>query len=263
MFCSIGFSKQSERQLIFWEERQPNKPLSEVQIDIASGTLLPFFDVDTNLLFLAGKGDTNIRYFEIDNAEPYQYYVAQFLGKDPQRGVAWVPKRGLDVAGCEIARLMRFTQHCMEPVTFSVPRKGDQFQGDLYPDTFAGKAALKSKEWFDGNNAAPVLMSMNPNDTSVRAVVKEQGQAVNLAGGGGGRGSSAGAGISAPAPAPEAGIDAASKAMLSRLEKKVASLEEENKKLKAEAEESDRLKGLVEELQSKNSRLEAQIAKMG
>eukprot|EP00293_Proteomonas_sulcata_P000307 CAMPEP_0184324166 /NCGR_PEP_ID=MMETSP1049-20130417/133860_1 /TAXON_ID=77928 /ORGANISM="Proteomonas sulcata, Strain CCMP704" /LENGTH=193 /DNA_ID=CAMNT_0026645871 /DNA_START=502 /DNA_END=1084 /DNA_ORIENTATION=- len=151
----------------------------------------------------------------------------------------------------------------MEPVTFSVPRKGDQFQGDLYPDTFAGKAALKSKEWFDGNNAAPVLMSMNPNDTSVRAVVKEQGQAVNLAGGGGGRGSSAGAGISAPAPAPEAGIDAASKAMLSRLEKKVASLEEENKKLKAEAEESDRLKGLVEELQSKNSRLEAQIAKMG
>eukprot|EP00961_Rhodomonas_salina_P015609 209477-Rhodomonas_salina.1 len=54
MFCTIGFSKQSERQIFFWDERDTSKSLSEVQIDIASGTLLPFFDSDTSLLYLAG-----------------------------------------------------------------------------------------------------------------------------------------------------------------------------------------------------------------
>ena len=88
MFCSIGFSKQSERQIFFWDARNSAKALSEVQIDVASGTLLPFFDADTNMLYLAGKGDTNIRYFEIEDEPPYQYFVANFVGKDPQRGLA-------------------------------------------------------------------------------------------------------------------------------------------------------------------------------
>jgi len=42
--------------------------------------MLPFFDADTNMLYLAGKGDTNIRYFEIDDEPPYQYFVNQFIG---------------------------------------------------------------------------------------------------------------------------------------------------------------------------------------
>ena len=31
----------------------------------ASGTILPFYDPDTHILFLAGKGDGNIRYYEV------------------------------------------------------------------------------------------------------------------------------------------------------------------------------------------------------
>ena len=46
--------------------------------------MLPFFDADTNMLYLAGKGDTNIRYFEIDDEPPYQYFVNQFIGKEPR-----------------------------------------------------------------------------------------------------------------------------------------------------------------------------------
>lgn len=82
---------------------------------------------------VAGKGDTNIRYFEIDDTEPYQYYVDQFGAKEPQRGICMAPKRSLDVSNCEIARFMRLTQNGLEPVSFTVPRKGDHFQDDLYP----------------------------------------------------------------------------------------------------------------------------------
>eukprot|EP00286_Rhodomonas_abbreviata_P021268 CAMPEP_0181309598 /NCGR_PEP_ID=MMETSP1101-20121128/12098_1 /TAXON_ID=46948 /ORGANISM="Rhodomonas abbreviata, Strain Caron Lab Isolate" /LENGTH=410 /DNA_ID=CAMNT_0023416091 /DNA_START=185 /DNA_END=1413 /DNA_ORIENTATION=+ len=176
MFCTIGFSKQSERQIFFWDERDCSKPLSEVQIDIASGTLLPFFDPDTSLLYLAGKGDTNIRYFEIEDTDPFQYYLAQFLGKDPQRGLCMVPKRGLDVDKCEITRFLRLSQNAIEPVSFSVPRKGDQFQSDIYPDTFAGKCSLSGADWFNGANAGPMMKSMNPADSTVRPVVKGSSQ---------------------------------------------------------------------------------------
>jgi len=126
--------------------------------------MLPFFDADTNMLYLAGKGDTNIRYFEIDDEPPYQYFVNQFIGKEPQRGCAFVPKKGLDTGNCEIMRFLRLTQNAVEPVTFSVPRKGEQFRSDLYPDTCAGRASLKSAEWFEGKNAQPILMSLNPKD---------------------------------------------------------------------------------------------------
>ncbi len=34
-----------------WDQRDTTKVLSELQIDIASGTLIPFFDADTNLLY--------------------------------------------------------------------------------------------------------------------------------------------------------------------------------------------------------------------
>ncbi|KAJ1494890.1 hypothetical protein T484DRAFT_1764493, partial [Baffinella frigidus] len=46
----------------------------------ASGTLLPFFDPDASLLFLAGKGDCNVRYFEIVEGEPHLYYIDAFSG---------------------------------------------------------------------------------------------------------------------------------------------------------------------------------------
>jgi hypothetical protein len=49
---------------------------------------MPFFDPDTNLLYVAGKGDCNIRYYEITESEPLIHYVDQFTAKEPQRGLA-------------------------------------------------------------------------------------------------------------------------------------------------------------------------------
>ena len=34
-------------------------------------TLIPLFDQDTNALFLAGKGDNNVRFFECTNKDPF------------------------------------------------------------------------------------------------------------------------------------------------------------------------------------------------
>jgi hypothetical protein len=229
--------------------------------------MLPFFDADTNMLYLAGKGDTNIRYFEIDDEPPYQHFVNQFIGKEPQRGCAFVPKKGLDTGNCEIMRFLRLTQNAVEPVSFTVPRKGDHFQPDLYPDTFAGRASLKSAEWFAGKNAQPMLMSLNPRDagSAVRAVVRDDSTAITGGGGGGGGGggSSSSSSVAPGGGGGGGGGGGADPAVVKQLESKVAGLEEENRRLRAAAEEAVQLKAVVQDLQAKNDRLERQIAKMG
>lgn len=53
------------------------------------------------------QGDSSIRYFEITEEPPYIHFLNTFTSKEPQRGMGWMPKRGLDVSKCEIARWAR------------------------------------------------------------------------------------------------------------------------------------------------------------
>merc|ERR1712244_2745 len=57
------------------------------------------------------------------------------------------------------------TKNSVIPISFRVPRKSgaDVFQEDIYPDTYAGKAATTSDEWLGGANKDPVLTTMDPN----------------------------------------------------------------------------------------------------
>nr|XP_029501003.1 coronin-6-like [Oncorhynchus nerka] len=50
------------------------------------------------------QGDSSIRYFEITEEPPYVHYLSTFSSKEPQRGMGFMPKRGVDVSKCEIAR---------------------------------------------------------------------------------------------------------------------------------------------------------------
>lgn len=59
---------------------------------------------DTALNRLALQGDSSIRYFEITEEPPFVHYLNTFSSKEPQRGMGFMPKRGLDVSKCEIAR---------------------------------------------------------------------------------------------------------------------------------------------------------------
>jgi len=48
------------------------------------------------------------------------------------------------------------------PIEMSVPRKGDQFQADIFPDTRAYAPSLTAAEWYAGGNANPKTVSMKP-----------------------------------------------------------------------------------------------------
>ncbi|NP_001083772.1 coronin 1C L homeolog isoform X2 [Xenopus laevis] len=157
---TTGFSRMSERQLALWNPKNLEEPIALHEMDTSNGVLLPFYDPDTNIIFLCGKGDSSIRYFEITDESPYVHYLSTFSSKEPQRGMGYMPKRGLDVNKCEIARFYKLHERKCEPIIMTVPRKSDLFQDDLYPDTAGPDAPVEAEDWFDGKNADPILISL-------------------------------------------------------------------------------------------------------
>jgi coronin-1B/1C/6 len=146
-----------------------NAELKKNDIDQAAGSIMPFFDPDTCLLYLAGKGDGNIRFYEMSDEAPYFYALNDHKSNVSAKGMAFVPKRGLNIMGCETARLLKLTTNSVEPLSFFVPRKSEAFQDDIYPDTFSGVPSHSSDEWLSGSNLPPMLKSLNPNNTSSSA----------------------------------------------------------------------------------------------
>eukprot|EP00002_Diphylleia_rotans_P002198 TRINITY_DN11375_c0_g1_i1.p1 TRINITY_DN11375_c0_g1~~TRINITY_DN11375_c0_g1_i1.p1 ORF type:complete len:446 (-),score=61.60 TRINITY_DN11375_c0_g1_i1:302-1639(-) len=162
---SVGFGRTSERQFSIWDARSFAEPLGTCNLDNSSGMLMPFFDDDSNVLFLAGKGDGNIRYYEIIDEAPCYYFLSEYKSNVPQKGIAALPKRAVNTAKCEIARFYKVAGTAVIPIEFTVPRKGDQFQEDLFPDTRAWTPAMSADEYFAGQNTVPALVSLRPGAT--------------------------------------------------------------------------------------------------
>jgi coronin-1B/1C/6 len=136
--------------------------LKTENLDTSSGLLMPHYDADTQLLFLSGRGDGNIRYYEIVDEAPYAHFVAEYKSTEPQRAVTFLPKRAVSVSENEIARAYKVhTTGLVEPVSFRVPRKGEGFQSDIFPETPGPTPALSASAFFDERRTAePVLISL-------------------------------------------------------------------------------------------------------
>lgn len=52
----------------------------------------------------SAQGDSSIRYFEVTDEAPYVHYLSIYTSKESQKGMGYMPKRGLEVNKCEIAR---------------------------------------------------------------------------------------------------------------------------------------------------------------
>ncbi|XP_040472751.1 coronin-6 isoform X4 [Falco naumanni] len=144
------------------------EPIALQEMDTSNGVLLPFYDPDSSIVYLCGKGDSSIRYFEITDEAPYVHYLNTYSSKEPQRGMGFMPKRGLDVSKCEIARFFKLHERKCEPIVMTVPRKSDLFQDDLYPDTPGPEPALEADEWLSGKDAEPILISLRDGYVPVK-----------------------------------------------------------------------------------------------
>ena len=159
---SCGSTKLSEREYMLWDPRNMEKPMVQQILDVGAGMVMPFYDEDTSMLYLAGKGDGNIRFFEIVPDDPYFHLVDAFKSTKAQLGMAMCPKYMLDTSTCEVTRLLKLLSDSVVPLSFCVPRKATYFQSDIYPDTLAPEAVLTHEEWVGGKDEDPKLMSLDP-----------------------------------------------------------------------------------------------------
>ena len=102
---TTGFSRHSDRQYSIWNQDDVSHALLTDIIDSSSGIVFPFFDYDTNIIYLAGKGDGNIRYYEVVDEHPYVHFLSQFLSGKPQVRMKYM---NLDFFKRKIPRLKKF-----------------------------------------------------------------------------------------------------------------------------------------------------------
>ncbi|CAI6337252.1 unnamed protein product [Periconia digitata] len=159
--ATTGFSRMSDRQLALWDARNPgNGPIGGfTTLDSISGVCMPFWDDGTQCLYLAGKGDGNIRYFEYEN-DKFEY-LAEYKSGEPQRGVAFMPKRGVNLHDNEVLRCFKTVNDSyIQPISFIVPRRAEMFQSDIYPPTTGKRAGVSGPEWFGGKTSLPPKISL-------------------------------------------------------------------------------------------------------
>lgn len=161
LIFTTGFNRSSERQYSLRAPDALGDPIVMVDLDTSNGVMFPLYDPDTNLIYLCGKGDSVIRYFEVTPEQPFVHYINQFQTPDSQRAIGMIPKRGCDVSTCEVARFYRLNNSGLcQVISMTVPRKSELFQEDLYPDTLADEASISAEDWISGVDADPQLVSL-------------------------------------------------------------------------------------------------------
>ncbi|MCJ1310548.1 Coronin-like protein crn1 [Agyrium rufum] len=160
MIATTGFSRMSDRQLGLWDLRKPEEPVNGFDmLDSISGVCMPFWDDSTQCLYLAGKGDGNIRYFEYENGR--MEFLSEYKSGDPQRGMAFLPKRGVNMHENEVMRAFKTVNDAyIEPISFIVPRRSEVFQGDIYTPVVGGKPGMSSADYLSGQDGLPPKINM-------------------------------------------------------------------------------------------------------
>ncbi|XP_069762357.1 coronin-7-like [Narcine bancroftii] len=172
-----GFNSLSERQIYLYTAASLSSgPIATVNINAAPSILIPFYDEDTSVLYLTGKGDIRVHIYEVLSEDPYFLQCSSFNSARPHKGLCFLPKTECNVREVEIARALCLGHSSLECVIFKVPRvKKEYFQDDIFPDTIVWwRPALSASTWLSGANGQHQKMSLKPEDmTPVSAAPKE------------------------------------------------------------------------------------------
>lgn len=183
---TTGFTKQAEREIGLWDMRkfggETSEPLNLLCLDQGTGALYPTYDPGTGLAFFPGKGDGNVRYFEMTDEDPYIHFISQYGSTVAQKSFEFLPKRCCDTTKHEIMRGLKMESNACYQVSFTVPRKSEAFQEDIFPDCAGTDSSMTSESWAKGDECkAPKLMSMKPGAAGANSPKKAAVAIVSVA----------------------------------------------------------------------------------
>jgi len=187
LIFSVGFGTGASREYKVYDPRKFEQAVCVQNLDSAAGVIMPFYDEDSDVLFLAGKGDGAIRFYEIlPQEEPKQIvqHLGQFSSNTPTAAACSIPRRACDVSQTEIIRIYKIAKGQIMPLHFQVPRKSELFAEDIYPPARGDEPNISKDKWFAGDNASPKLVSLEggfvakeKSETSFKAAPVEESKA--------------------------------------------------------------------------------------
>lgn len=203
-FFTVGFNKSQGREFALWDMRKGLKKgciVRQVVDNFPTHAYLNY-DFGNQLLYVAGKADTNIKLYEVTDDQPFINFLSEFKSKESQTGIAMLPQRFNNVYENEIGSFMKLTGRSeVETISFTVPRKDIQigekktkglekkpsmqklktdspvvFQEDLFPDVPSGIPSLSLEQWLKGYDKTPTLVSQKKeNMVSIYELPVEDG----------------------------------------------------------------------------------------
>lgn len=148
LVLTVGFAKGSKAQVGVYDSRT-GKSLAELELDDVSGTMLPHYDPDTRLLYIAGVGMPSVHFVLLSTAAPYVEALTRFKSASDFKGFVAVEKTECDVRGVQVCKAFHLSKDRITPITFTVPRKRkDYFQDDLFVPTASHEPMMTAAEWF-------------------------------------------------------------------------------------------------------------------
>ncbi|GAA5943332.1 uncharacterized protein JCM15063_000767 [Sporobolomyces koalae] len=169
---STGFTRSSSRELILYRydpEVETLEPVGRQILDVSPALLIPFVDVDTNILFAYARGERSCLAYEIHfpstTGKASFSKLPAFDHPTLQSGFAFLPKTQNDVRQVEIVKALRLTPATVEAVSFTVPRmKTEYFQDDIFvPTRNREQPSMTAQEWLQGHNTRLELVSLQPD----------------------------------------------------------------------------------------------------
>ena len=158
---TTGFNKANTREMKLWDIRKVkddltiDSPVQNFTIDHQSGIPTPYFDKDLKILYIFGRGEGNMHYYDLNDNTIKQ--CNDFLTSDPTEAVAMFEKKTMDYNKCEIGRFAKYTKNnVIQYLSFYYPKRNPEFEEALYPPTFSGESALTLDEWVSGTNKEPI-----------------------------------------------------------------------------------------------------------
>ncbi len=147
---STGFSSKGYREIKFYDVRNFKSPVQSQKIDTLSGMLSNYYDRDTGVAYLTGKGEGIVTYLEIKDGliKPGSTYSSN----EQAISYAFFPKRTMDYNSCELVRCAKLTKDTCCYISFKYPRRNQGYSEEFYPDCVVGEPAMSTEEWMSGKN---------------------------------------------------------------------------------------------------------------
>uniref|UniRef100_A0A914CRJ4 Coronin-7 n=2 Tax=Acrobeloides nanus TaxID=290746 RepID=A0A914CRJ4_9BILA len=120
---SSGFTNKRVQELQLFDHRDWTKKIHAEEFSSTTGVLIPLYDADTKLLFLAGKGTNIFTTAEIQEKNPILSRVHEQPLNDQLLGACLMNKRSCDVMSGEVQKFFQLTKNSIIPFPCIVPRR--------------------------------------------------------------------------------------------------------------------------------------------